>query len=263
MYENLTEKQEKTLVWLKEQTIDRCKVKGCNTGRIVKNGDYCTCYKAFKWLVHLVGSNIPKDYWTLELSELEIPDSIKGVVIEGLNNYEAMMEQGLGFIFTGTNGIGKTSLLCEIGKFFLRKYKKVFYTLGDQLVRSAMNPDLLNTTYDWDYFDVILIDEFEKIYIKAQSDYSIKEIEKFLRSTIPYGKVVCIATNSTEDELIEQFGVSPVSAFRGNLKFVNFIQADKRVKLQDAWMDRLKKREDLLNNKIINFHAERFFNGLR
>ena len=131
-----TDIESKLLYKLRDQTIYSCEKK-CNDGWIIKDGEMqaCSCRRIFVYLKELVYARIPKEYWHLRLNNLKLePPHIKTLFMKYLKNYETAIDKGLALGFIGNNGIGKTFLLCELGKeAIVRGYNVIYVTTQDYI----------------------------------------------------------------------------------------------------------------------------------
>ena len=259
------ESEVKFLEKLYIQTITKCKK--CRYGWINHDEvDYeeCECRKIFIYLKELLYANIPQEYWNLELNKLEIyPMLILKNVEKYLSHFSSAVSSGLSFAFLGENGIGKTSLLAEIGKVAILKELDVVYLTAQEYINYKMlhNDDMLERIEEKS--DVILMDELDKPYKKAGSDYVITQLENFFRSTLPKNKMVHIACNSTEEEIRKKLGKSVFSIMNRKMRFLTLEGEDLGKDISRDWDRKLEgETTNYLNKYLVKIAAkmERFKN---
>jgi len=199
----------------------------------------CECMVVLRYLMELVVANIPADYWGLSIAELEIDQAYKDTVSFYLQHLATAVEKGRGLTFLGPNGVGKTSLMCEIGKAALvAGYSVRYFPLS--LYITALQKERVAEIEDMESGRILLIDELDKKYRKAGSDYVVKMLDESLRRFLGAGKVLILCTNWSEAEIRENFGESTVSLLRRRCEFLEMVGDDYSRKLQAEYWDDLK-----------------------
>jgi len=228
------------LLDLKEFTIGSCKK--CHEGWI--NDLPCECRKIFVYLKELTYSKIPQEYWDLEWDNINIsPKSVKTLIGKYLDNFENAKKKGKAVCFIGTNGIGKTTLLCEIGKKSIQLGFNTFYTTTQSYLDYKIENNFKMLDRIEKQAKVLLLDELDKPYKKKGSDYVPAKIEELFRKLLPRNVIVCVASNFMEKEIEEMFGDSVFSIMKRKIKFLTLTGEDLSDELQDDW------EEDLVDDK--------------
>ena len=233
-----TDIEEKLIYKLRDQTIFNCE---CNDGWLMVDGEIqaCGCRKIFVYLKELVYARIPKEYWHLRFKDLQLePPHIRTLFLKYLKNYETAIDKGLALGFIGNNGIGKTFLLCQLGKeAIVRGYKVIYVTTQDyisyKMIDDSYNIDRVHSA------DIILLDELDKPYRKKGSDYVLSSLENFFRSTLPKNKVVNIATNWKEEDIKRELGKSIYSIMLRKMKLLHILGKDKSREINMKWENSL------------------------
>jgi DNA replication protein DnaC len=216
---------------LKEKIVSSCSVCSGNGYVFEKSEDVpCVCMQVFIYIKQLILAGIAKDYWCLELQSLRIADSYKTLLQKYLDNYANAEEKSLGFLFMGTNGVGKTACLAELGKEAIIRGQSVKYITAESYIKEMS----FNSIYSIDT-NVILLDELDKAYIKEGSSFVPKRIEDLIRKSIGQGAIVHIATNMDSEGLTEMFGDSFFSMLQRHLKLVPFKGEDFSQEKQQNW----------------------------
>ena len=235
---------------LHDSTVGKCE-RGCHKGFLINkdtnDSELCICMSVFRYLNRLIQAGIPQEYWTLSLDKLEVPERYIQHVRKFLRNYRNALNRGLGMMFLGSNGIGKTTLMVEIGKHFaLIGYSVTYFTL-----QRYINQKFTEYPIDISGCDVILIDEIDKAYAKPGSDYLPKTFEELVRQIISLNKVSIFSTNSSTASVKELFGGSVFSAIKRKLQIVPMKGDDYSDNLQRNWESRLKQDLDLFHETIV------------
>lgn len=252
---SLNERQSKRLEMIKEELVNTCTECG---GTGYKSEGMCDCMIILRYLMQLVKSNIPENYWELSLDNLKVNKGYKNLVLKMTTNIEKAVVRSLGLIFLGPNGVGKSSLLCEIGKrAIVSKFQdSVLYITAKQFMDSQYDRqeskvndfctlDTINSS------SVLLLDELDKVYIKKESDFVIRTLEDFFRDSLSKGRSIITASNWTLEDIQDVFGESFVSLINRNTRIVEFSGDDYSVERQDNWLEMLERDIDYYAEDII------------
>lgn len=200
----------------------------------------------FKWVKELYYSGIPNAYWNLSLETLQVDVVAKKIVKEYLQHLTNAVREGLGIAFLGSFGVGKTSLMCEIGKAALMSGHSLIYTTLESYIDSIHHKERENDEASLLYDKVwnsqfILIDEVDKAYVRQGSDWVAKQFIDLLKGTAPYHKVVITAMNASKEELKDTFGGAVDSAMVRHLKTIPVAGQDYSPNQQKDWLTKLKE----------------------
>ena len=238
--ERFKKSEVKFLRKLSEQTIGECK--RCRDGWKKSNiSSECECRKVFIYLKELLYANIPQEYWNLQLKKLKIqPITILGNIEKYLSHFDTAVSSGLSFAFLGENGIGKTSLLAEIGKVAVLRGLDVVYLTAQEYINYKMLNNYEAIERIEERSDVILMDELDKPYKKAGSDYVLTQLENFFRSTLPKNKMVHIASNSSQEDIRKKLGNSVYSIMNRKMRFLTLEGRDLGGGISKDWDRKLE-----------------------
>lgn len=239
------------LLEIRKSTVDACDI--CNDGYLSSEipGELnpCRCMRVFLYLMELVKSKIPMDYWCLTLDELQVDEEHRMLVQFYLEHLDKALARAMGIIFFGANGIGKTSLMCEIGKEVIARGRRVQYFTVQQYIDGIKGDSPIIQEYN--DTDMILLDEMDKVYIKKGSSYVGKALEDFLRRSVSSGRTVIACTNYDVDAFSRTFGDSMVSMLKRHSKFLEIEGEDYSDTLHDSWEDSLEEDYDFYCSTII------------
>ena len=119
------------LLKIRTDLVDGCSV--CDGRGYIADEVPCQCMLIFQYIIHLTEARIPEDYWALSLDNLEQVDpEFTEFVGYYCGRIHRAAKKGLGILFLGSNGIGKTSMMCEIGKEAIVQGYKVRYLTAHQ-----------------------------------------------------------------------------------------------------------------------------------
>ena len=247
------------LLEIRKYTVDACDL--CNDGYLPSEipGELnpCNCMKTFLYLMELVKSKIPMDYWCLTLDELQVDERYRSFVQFYLERLDKALARAMGIIFFGANGIGKTSLMCEIGKEVIARGRRVQYFTVQQYIDGVKGDSPIVREYN--DTDMILLDEMDKVYIKKGSSYVGKSLEDFLRRSMSSGKTVIACTNYNMEAFSDTFGDSTVSMLKRHSKFLEVEGEDYSDTMHDSWKDILEEDYDFCCSDIVE-KAEQLHN---
>lgn len=233
----------------KDDIVNCCE--RCGGHGYVDDGDPCDCMIVFKYISKLFVAGIPSEYWNFWLDDLEVDEDTVGLIKKYFEYFPNAVKKHKGIMFAGTNGTGKTALMCEIGKYAIsERYKVVFFTF-EEFIQATHDRDA-------DFFnklklaDIHLFDEFGKGYVKEGSFFIPAKIEQYIKRTIA-DKVLIITTNYTEDELAEDLGDSIVSAIQRQIVTVTVNGPDYSTERRKDWTEDLKTAYDYYHANILRY----------
>lgn len=226
-----------------------CKNKGFFVDFAERKATLCICTRIFRYIMDLYLAGIPRDYWTLHLNFFEtVPEQYRWFIKNYILNLDKAVSKGLGFLFYGSNGVGKTSLMVEVGKYALRLGHTVSYFTLQEYIYSTYSDN--DDTVDIDA-DILIVDEIDKVYIKRGSEYTPKTVEELFRNRLHANKVIMAAGNFTPDALKDMFGVSVLSMLKRKMKIIELPGNDFSSTKQDMWTKDLLDDFDYYHPNIL------------
>jgi len=211
----------------------------------------CECMVVFHYLNSLIEVKISREYWWLGLDNMEIAEEYKTLCRWYNERMGNAVQHGLGVLFIGPNGVGKTSMQCAIGKEAVVQGYNVQYVTAQQYIEASKDKD---TTFlhEIESGQMILLDEMDKVYITQSSNYVTKTLEDFLRRKTADGVAFIICTNHEENTLADVFGQSTMSMLRRHLRFVAVEGEDYSQKLQKRWNSLMETKTDYYADEIVS-----------
>jgi DNA replication protein DnaC len=238
------------MISLRDEILDSCpSEEDCRNGYLPypREGypgqvNRCVCGQVAHYLTELIEAGIPRAYWWLSISDLNIDPDVVGMVKNYIKKIRHAVRNGLGLMFMGANGVGKTSLMSAIGKAAVVTGHRVKYFTAQQYIEAKKTSDEL--VEEFESAKVILLDELDKVYVKSGSNYVPKTLEDFIRRMTSAGATFVICTNHDERTLQEVFGQSTYSMLLRHLKLIQFTGDDFSDRLQSRWDERLDDETD-------------------
>lgn len=214
----------------------------------------CTCMKVLQYLNALVNAGIPRRYWHLSLDHLSVKSAFVKVTREYIQHLDTALDRALGIMFSGSTGIGKTTLACEIAKEAVVQGYPVRYLTVRQYIDSVFGRDPISTSN----LKLVIIDEIDKVAVGNNgSEAVLQMVEDFLRANVPNRSVIA-CSNLDMDEMAEKFGAATTSLLGRALKLIPMEGSDYSEQAQEEWDDLLKSEYDYRQPAIVSM-AERMY----
>jgi DNA replication protein DnaC len=157
-------------------------------------------------------ANIPCEYWDLSMKEFKGPDVLKKVYTETTADLFKTYTDGNSILLAGSNGLGKSTIVCNILKKACKKNYYVLYsTLSDIISALVDAPSLQSFIAKKELLqvDFLVIDEFDNKYI---SDGAVslfgRTVEHILRTRLQNKLPTLLCSNSP----------NPIEMFNGAIK---------------------------------------------
>jgi DNA replication protein DnaC len=192
-------------------------------------------YYTYKW----IRANIPKEFWHVTLDNFDGDSKAMRIVEKYCNKLGEAKENGIGFLFMGPNGVGKTSLCTIILKeAIFRGYSAFFITLPEifrQIYLGFKHTEvLIELKKIMNDTDFLVISELGKDYHRKDSTMFMRsEFDSIFRERRGDLKPLMLDTNLDEMELKDTYGDSIMSLFRSRLKMVTLSGKDYRAVKQE------------------------------
>lgn len=255
---NYSQKQFRFLTNLKKEIVDSCG-RCAGEGWTRENDELveCLCIKVFRFVKEMYIANLPKKYWPFYLPTLWISDEYKSMILHYLRNIENAVEKGLGFMFLGKPGIGKTVAMVEIAKGLITKGYKVHYTIAERLINKIFTDKESGNFSFYSQFNVLFLDELDKLRVEGVESIRLT-MENVFRFLLGEGKVMIIAANWTTSEVERCFGQSFYSLLKRYLNIFEFSEEsqDFSERTEGDWLSELESKLDYFCEGIV-FYAKR------
>lgn len=195
-----------------------------------------------EWKQNMTRANISSEYWNISLKRLKENGKGHTVAYKKVRHYVRHLDEaykkGIGFAFTGKNGVGKTSFQMIILKVALKKGYSAFYiNLSDIFKYIKMGYDYPPVTLELNKIlkqtDFLAVGELGKDYHRSGSElYMISEFDSIFRYRRSRNLPTSLDTNMDEEDMENTYGESLWSLFQSRLETVEVKGRDFRKHFQ-------------------------------
>ena len=201
----------------------------------------CECMKKAYLFALYKDANVPSEYWSLSIkSFFKKPENleIRKIMEKIMSDIRAFHQSGLGLVFHGGPGTGKTLLSAEILKKMLRtemsgRYE-MFPNIIDAFTKRGYTADIEKDAYNamFEKKDVLVIDEIGKE--TQDKNFGKSDISRILEINILKKRsnktTILISNIESMDDFKNQYGLYVSSVINQNYKIVNLVGTDFRNK---------------------------------
>jgi len=178
--------------------------------------DYpCNCVAQLQLYKHYLAAGIGPTYQRLDWEDYKGPQANVDALTKYFNNHESYIIQGIGLLFTGPVGVGKTMLANLMLKQFVRSGYTCFATTFAHTIEmfTAGWRSWEDKRYFQDKFmgsEVLLLDDLGR-ELRSTTKLSESTFDSILRARTQHSKPTFITTNMTTDELRNGYGAGELS----------------------------------------------------
>lgn len=210
----------------------------------------CKCFKKFQLYVEYSYNGIDEEYWDVTFDKFESDQVAKEDVVKYCDNLDNARQLGLGIIFHGENGTGKSMLANLILIAAKKKKYTVYFTTFEQLLTTIKNT--FDHSSNNEYYkkhlekiknvDFLCLDELGAEYrtrdLESFSVAQLSSLSKFRRRN---NLCTIVTTNLDENDFNKIYGKTINSLFSGCSKFIKVNGTDWRSKQSKDWDKNLVK----------------------
>lgn len=206
----------------------------------------CSCRLKFEMYIESDDSGIDKEYWDLDWSDWRGDELAKRKVQEYIEHLDSAYENGLGMVFYGRNGVGKTFLSTQILKTALQKGKSIrFLTMAETvaLMKSKIDDENDEEFYEKSVKNVefLCLDNLGAEYQpKNFGSYTLAEFDILARHRRRQLFPTILTTNLSMDEFKTLYGSSISSLFSACSQFISVEGKDFRSEQGKGYADKLR-----------------------
>jgi len=197
----------------------------------------CDCRARLVVEVALIDGNVPREF--RQPSDFDpFAAGPNAHVADLLRKYADRLavarEHGLGFLFYGENGVGKTLAACWLLREAARAGASVFYTTApewlDAKVRAFRDEDFADWLREKEEADFMVLDELGKEHRREGSSFAPASLDSLIRARASALLPTVAVTNIIDDRgLEESLGASLISILSGRrFRKVEFEPGDFR-----------------------------------
>jgi DNA replication protein DnaC len=192
-------------------------------------------------LAQLDAANIPRDYWEVDFSTFHGPEMPRDKTVHYLKTLDTMMEEGIGIMYAGPPGPGKTTLAMIAMKYVARAGWDVFVTSLGEIVERIQKSWHNNDEADKEFLlraktaDFLFIDDVGKEH-RGQSGFVQTVFDNLIRWRVQHRRPTFLTTNLTKTELAMTYGNSVISLIQGKVMAIEVNGKDHRRTVQRQTM---------------------------
>ena len=225
------EKVELFFETLKNKLLKTCKL--CNgTGK--NNNANCACMDKFELYVQYHFRGLSQKYWDITLDDWKKDASTKKLIEEYIQNLNNAFNYGLSFLFSGSNGVGKTMLMSII----LKEAYKADYKIKFLDTRHLLDKEKSKNAATVDF---LALDNFGDEQDFPNKEAYVGAIRQLIWNRVTNIKPTLIATNFNLDQINEVYGRTVFSYIVNTFKAVILSGADFRKIQKNDWEGLLKQ----------------------
>ncbi len=253
LFRSLLSDKESKIFYRDNPEVGRSRFDYCPTCR--KRGTYryngvehdCNCEEQVLLQKLYLLAGIGELYQRLDWDHYEGDPEVVKTLQDYVQRHEDYIERGLGLLFTGKRGIGKTMLATLVLKEFIRAgYSCYFSTYSSAMEmhtagrrgrdeKRRFEEKFLNTR-------VLLLDDIGR---EAKSIYKMQEstFEHILRNRVQFCRPTILTTSLSYDDLEEGFGASTVSLLSEQSRVMDMTGDNFRPRSNTRKFDEVAKGE--------------------
>ena len=198
----------------------------------------CECLSTFSRYADLYAAGIDREYWDVSFDDWKGDPLAKDLVERYVKNIDVACNEGLGFLFWGNSGTGKT-MLCSIilKEAMKKKYSIKFITMAELLdvVRKKIGDESVEKMYNETIkeIDFLCIDNLGSEYIpqKSSNQYVIAEFDTLARYRKRNMLPTLLTTNLNPTDFANTYGVAISSLYTGCSAIIEVSGVDYRQKI--------------------------------
>ena len=158
---------------------------------------------------------IPRRFWGTSVERL--PESVKEKVFSYCRTMDDMLDEGVGYLFWGPNGVGKTSAAIFIAMEARRRGAPVLFVTAESLREAALE----NAPFKDDVLlidrarsvDVLVIDDLGKEH-SGSTGWAERLFENLFRERSASRKTTFVTTNASLSKLSERYKPSMLEVMK-------------------------------------------------
>lgn len=187
-------------------------------------------------------SNIPIEYWHLDMKDFTGSKELKKAYDHITNNLGRAYNDGISVCFAGTHGVGKTFASTGILKLACQKnYQCLYTTLSDMInvLINAPHDDKYLAQRELSMCDWLVVDEFDSKYISDGGADLFGRMAEHLFRTRTQNKLPTVFCSNSPN---------PIEAFNGSIK-ASIESLFNRVKIIPILAEDFRKKQPMTDNQ--------------
>jgi DNA replication protein DnaC len=165
---------------------------------------------------HMMLMRLPPRFWKASLEGILSPElkKVTSIFIDGVHEH---LDDGVGFLFYGNNGIGKTGAACVIAKAVRRTGASVFYTTAESLRQAVLRNEVFSEFQSTDdrahTAELLVLDDLGKEH-SGSTGWSETYWENLIRVRNASKRSTIVTTNLDLDALQNSYYPSMLESMK-------------------------------------------------
>lgn len=197
----------------------------------------CSCLKRVMLMMKVAQANIPREFWDLEGKTWQHNQRIQRVVARYTDKLGDALRYGLGFVFCGEAGVGKTTLATRVVVEALRKGHSGFYTTTSEYLRAVRvgftDPLLAKVETETKAADFVVLDELGKEHYR-EDEFIASELDGIVRMRRGALRPTILVTNYNPVEFQSKYPTI-ATLVTDRMKVLPFQPHDLRAANKSQW----------------------------
>lgn len=214
----------------------------CNGSKVLSDGSPCDCELQSQLFKVYTSSGIGRSYQTFSWKDLSDDfyrdnKSLLSEIEVFRDNSDVFVSRGTGFVLSGTNGAGKTSVASLLLKDLLKKKKSCFSVTAYELV--SMETDSwedkelrVRTQKKLFGSDILLVDDLGK---ERETVFTSSLFEELLRRRVQSSKSTIFTTNLSQQQASTRYSVGFNSLLSESGPWLQVVGGDFRTVLSQRF----------------------------
>lgn len=179
---------------------------------------------------HMLLMRLPALYWRVSYESIT-HDALQHIVRTYIEDMHGHLDDGIGFLFYGDNGVGKTGAACVLAKAVRRTGASVLFVTAESLRQGVLNDEEFSGLQSLDErahsVDFLIIDDLGKEH-RGKSGWNETYWENLFRVRIAANRSTVVTSNRTLQQLRERYNKSMLEVMKEKILPVKVEGDDRR-----------------------------------
>lgn len=221
--------------------------RGAKTYRWQGNECDCNCQRQLQLALHYAASGIGVTYQRLDWADYEGDPALLPHVLKYLERHDDYIARGVGLLFHGGIGLGKTLVANLVLKELIKRGYTCFATTFANAVEAFTASWRSSERKEWFadkfmYSKVLLLDDLGR-ELRTSTNLPQSTFDMILRTRVAEGRPTVLTTNCTLGELSTGYGAQVLSQLSEQSLVFEFTGEDYRPKARRRTVDEIERGE--------------------
>lgn len=185
---------------------------------------------------HLLLMRMPALYWRASFEGIQ-NENMRHVIQRYAEDIHGNLDEGVGFMFYGDNGVGKTAAACVLAKLVRRTGASVLFITAESLRQAVLHNEGFSDFQTLDErahtADFLVLDDLGKEHAGA-SGWNETYWENLFRVRIAARRATVVTTNRTRAMLKDRYHASMLEVMKEAIVPVKVVGEDRRNEAAEA-----------------------------